>query len=301
MKLKLVVFIIFLSFSWINSQKKETIIPFNLSSYNNIIFKMVLNGTDTLNLKFDTGTTGLLLTHKAIKEKTDLLTSEEKTTLNYVKLKSSVSIKLGKLTWNNLEVYPVTLSGQGTDGRFGWDLFKGKIVVLDYKKREMIVTQELPNVSRFTSTKLIKTKTVLCIQGKLQIENKAYDGPFLIDTGYQKALLLDSFLLKAQNFPNNLKIIKVNELRNGAGDLFITKVIELPYLLFGEQIIKEFPAQLLNTTNPAGFETHILGNEILKRFNTIFDFKNMVIYFQKNGLYNITYDDALNNYNKNQP
>jgi hypothetical protein len=90
-----------------------------------------------------------------------------------------------------------------------------------------------------------------------------------------------------------LKLIKVNELRNGAGDLFITKVVELPSLIIGKQMIKKIPAQLLNTSNPAGFKTHILGNEILKRFNTILDFKNMAIYFQKNNLYNIPYDDTF--------
>lgn len=287
------IFMFFFSYSLINAQNKTTVIPFHLSKYNNIIFKAVLNGSDTLNLKLDTGTTGLLLTHEAIKEKTNLLTKEEKPTQNYTKLKSIVSLKLGELHWNNLEVYPVTLSGQGTDGRFGWDLFKDKIVILDYNKMTMTVTEQLPDVSKFTFTELIKTETVLCILGELRIENKAYKGRFLIDTGYQKTVLLDSIVLKEQNFPKNLKLIKVNELRNGAGDLFITQVVELPSLIIGNQMIEKLPAQLLNTSNPAGFKTHILGNEILKRFNTILDFKNMAIYFQKNSLYNVPYDDTF--------
>ncbi|MGB3150471.1 MAG: hypothetical protein WBB27_07380, partial [Maribacter sp.] len=238
-------------------------------------------------MKLDTGTTGLLLTHDAIKKKTNLLDKEEKPTQNYTKLKSIVSLKLGELHWNNLEVHPVTLSGQGTDGRFGWDLFKDKIVILDYNKMTMTVTKQLTDVSKFTFAKLIKTETVLCILGELRIENKAYKGRFLIDMGYQKTVLLDSIVLKEQNFPKNLKLIKVNELRNGAGDLFITQVVELPSLIIGNQMIEKLPAQLLNTSNPAGFKTHILGNEILKRFNTILDFKNMAIYFQKNSLYNV--------------
>jgi hypothetical protein len=43
-------------------------------------------------------------------------------------------------------VYPVTLSGQGTDGRFGWDLFKEKIVVLDYDKMHGTIAEQLPDV-----------------------------------------------------------------------------------------------------------------------------------------------------------
>jgi hypothetical protein len=167
------IFIFFFSYSLINAQYKTTVIPFRLSKYNNIIFKAVLNGSDTLNLKLDTGTTGLLLTHDAIKKKTNLLDKEEKPTQNYTKLKSIVSLKLGELHWNNLEVYPVTLSGQRTDGRFGWDLFKDKIIILDYNKMIMTVTQQLPDVSKFTFAELIKTETVLCVLGELRIENKA--------------------------------------------------------------------------------------------------------------------------------
>lgn len=293
MKLTILIFVILLNFSLINSQEKKTVIPFSLSKYNNIIFKAVLYGSDTLNLKFDTSTTGLLLTHDAIINKTNLLDKEEKPTQNYVKLKSFVSLKLGELHWNNLEVYPVALSGQGTDGRFGWDLFNDKLVILDYNQMTMTVTELLPDVSKFTFAELAKTETALYILGEPQIENKAYKGRFLIDTGYQKTVLLDSVVLKEQNFPKNLKLIKVNELRNGAGDIFITQVVDLPSLIIGNQMIEKLPAQLLNTSNPAGFKTNILGNEILKRFNTILNFKNMAIYFQKNSLYNIPYDDTF--------
>jgi predicted aspartyl protease len=292
MKRNIIIFTILLNFYWAHSQENKIVIPFSLSEHNNIIFKVVVNGVDSLNLKFDTGTTGLLLTHEAIKEKTNLLINENTPTKNYVKLKSLVSLKLGELQWSNLEVYPVMLSGQGTDGRFGWDLFKQKVVVIDYNKMKMTVQNLLPDVSNYTSSKLIETKTVLCINGDIQVDNRLFSGNFLVDTGYQKTILLDSVLMQEQHFPKDLKLLKVNRLRNGAGETFITKVVELPSVSIGKQVLKEVPVQLLNKPNPAGFKTHILGNEILKRFNTIIDFKNMTIYFQKNSLIDLPYTDA---------
>lgn len=134
--------------------------------------------------------------------------NENRSTSNYVKLNSLVTLKIGGLYWDNLEVYPVTLSGQGRDGRFGWDLFKGKIVILDYEKMTMSVQEILPNVSNFSSNKLIKTKSVLSINGEIIIKNNKYKGPFLVDLGYQKALLLDSLLMAEQKFPKDLPIIK---------------------------------------------------------------------------------------------
>jgi len=50
--------------------------------------------------------------------------------------------------------------------------------------------------------------------------------------------------------------------------------------------------EILNQSNPAGFSAHILGNEVLKRFNTVLDFKKDDIYFQKNTLIDLTYSDA---------
>jgi len=95
-----------------------------------------------------------------------------------------------------------------------------------------------------------------------------------------------------QSFPKDLSVIKINKLRNGAGDVFITKVVDLPNLNIVGQTLHNIPTQLLNKSNPAGINTHILGNELLKRFNTVLDFKEMIIYFQKNSLHKQPYSDA---------
>ena len=290
--------IVLLSFSSCKEVVKEStkaiVIPFELTAYNNIKIKTVLNETDTLDLKFDSGTTGLLLTHDAIRNKTDLLknnTAEDTITENYVKLKTRSSLQIGSLKWDNLEVYPVQHSGQGTDGRFGWDLFKDKIVSIDYDKNLFIVHQSMPDTTNYTVAKLEKVETLFCLNGAIQHNNKSYSSRFLFDTGYQRALLLDSVILKEQAFSKDLKVIKTNQLRNGAGDVFITKVVELPSLAIGGQTISKFPVQILNRENPAGFKTHILGNELLKRFNTILDFRNNTIYFKKNSLFDLSYTD----------
>ncbi|MEJ0106916.1 MAG: hypothetical protein WDO19_32170 [Bacteroidota bacterium] len=43
-----------------------------LTEFNNLKVKAILNNADTLDLKFDSGTTGLLLTNETIKNKTHL-------------------------------------------------------------------------------------------------------------------------------------------------------------------------------------------------------------------------------------
>jgi hypothetical protein len=270
-------------------------IPFELTDYNNIKVQVLLNYQDTLDLKFDSGATGLLLTHEAIEKKTKLLLNqnEKRPTQDYQKLNTQSTLQIGSLKWDSLDVYPVTLSGQGTDGRFGWDLFEGRILEINYDENILVVHSELPEISsEYKELQTAYVKTLFCIEGKIVINKREYKNRFLFDTGYQKALLLDSVLMAEQDFPRELPVIKINKLRNGAGKVFVTKVVNCEELRFDELSLENIPTQLLNTANPAGFKTHILGNEFLKRFNTYFDFQRNYIYLKPNSLIDLPYSDA---------
>jgi hypothetical protein len=258
-------------------------IKFALTEFNNVKIKAILNNTDTLNLKFDSGTTGLLLTNDAISQKTHL--SNTSNTDN--------TLQIGNLTWHSLQVYPVALSGQGTDGRFGWDLFDGKVVEIDYDKSIFIVHSKLPKISKqYSKFDIAYTHTLFCIQGELQIKNKKYKNRFLFDNGYQRTIMLDTLLMNEQDYPRNLEVIKKVIMRNGQGKEIPVITVNNERLNLGKQELFNIPVQLMSTANPAGFKTHILGNEVLKRFNTILDFQNNFVYLKPNSLIDLPYTDA---------
>ena len=270
-------------------------IPFVLTAANNILFKVFLNEKDTLNLFFDTGATDIILSHETIANKTKLLAGKDKgfKTQNYVRLNALSKLQIGNTTWEGLEIYPVSLSPKGADGHFGWNLFDGRIVELDYDKKIMVIHSSLAKeFIGYTKLDIEYIKTLFCIKGKLVVKGKAYSNRFLFDSGYQRAMLLDSILMKEQNFPRDLPIIKTSNLRNSVGKIFQTKIINNEKIILGGCMAFNIPAQLLNTANPAQFKTHILGNELLKRFNTILDFQNNYVYLKPNSLTNITYVDA---------
>ncbi|MCC7245678.1 MAG: hypothetical protein IT269_08375, partial [Saprospiraceae bacterium] len=102
-------------------------IPFVLTEYNNLKIKAVLNGVDTLDLKFDSGATGLLITRESIYNSYSLLKPNKYNNDGWT-LQPYNTLQLGRLTIDSLSVHQVELSGHGTDGRFGWDLFDGRIV-----------------------------------------------------------------------------------------------------------------------------------------------------------------------------
>ena len=258
-------------------------IPFELTEFNNIKLKAILNKTDTLDLKFDSGTTGLLLTNDAIKQKTHLQNTDH----------NDNSLQMGNLTWDSLPIYPVELSGQGTDGRFGWDLFDGKIVEIDYDKSIFIVHTKLPGINKAYSSFAIEyTHTLFCVRAELQIKNKTYKNRFLFDNGYQRTIMLDTILMNEQGYPKDLQVIKKVIMKNGQGKEIPVITVNNERFNLGNEVLLNIPVQLMATGNPAGFKTHILGNEVLKRFNTILDFQKNIIYLKPNNLFGSAYKDA---------
>lgn len=266
-------------------QKMEThdTLRFTLTEFNNIKLKAILNKTDTLDLKFDSGTTGLLLTNDAIRNKTHLSADD----------KADNFLQMGNLAWDSLRVYPVELSGQGTDGRFGWDLFDGKVVEIDYDENLFIVHSRLPGMKRqYSKFDIEYTHTLFCIQAELQVKDKKYKSRFLFDNGYQRTIMLDTSIMNEQNYPKDLEVIKKVIMKNGQGKEIPVLTVNNERLNLGKQSLLNIPVQLLATGNPARFKTHILGNEVLKRFNTILDFQNNYVYLKPNSLLDQPYKDA---------
>ncbi len=258
-------------------------IQFSLTEFNNIKIKAILNKVDTLNLKFDSGTTGLLLTNDAIKQKTHLSMPS----------RADNTLQIGNLIWESLRVYPVELSGQGTDGRFGWDLFDGKIVEIDYDKNIFIVHTQLPVINKtYSKFDIEYTHTLFCIQGELEIKNRKYKNRFLFDNGYQRTIMLDTLLMNEQNYPRDQEVIKKVIMKNGQGKEIPVITVNNERFNLGKEVLYNIPVQLMATANPARFKTHILGNEVLKRFNTILDFQNNFVYLRSNSLMDLPYKDA---------
>jgi hypothetical protein len=258
-------------------------IPFTLTAFNNIKIKTVLNHTDTLDLIFDSGSTGLLLTDSALKNKAH--TAHTDKAVNH--------LQIGSLRWDSLLVYPVVLSGQGTDGCFGWDLFDGKLVEIDYDKSIFIVHTRLSKPALgYAAFNMEYIHTLFCIRGDLEIKKQHYTNRFLFDNGYQRTIMLDTVLMQEQHYPRDLPVIKKVIMHNAEGKPVPVITVSNERFNLGTATLLNIPVQLMATGNPARFKTHILGNEVLKRFNTILDFQNNLVYLQPNSLFNLAYKDA---------
>lgn len=262
-------------------------IPFKMNAQHNMYVQAVFNKTDTLQLNFDTGTTELVLTNSVLKNK---LTAMPKL------YTTAYDVKIGALTYQT-KVYDAELTAHETDGRFGWDLFKNKIVELDYDKNLLIVHAALPpsvaKSKHYTKLPLTFSKDLMLITGALKQSGVVNEALFLFDTGYQRTAMLDDELLKQGRFPTaKMPVIKRVVMKGAQGNEIPVLTTELAVLQLGKYKLKNVPVQQLTGSKPLKNENlHILGNEVLKRFNTILDLQAGVVYLRPNHFFRTGYTE----------
>ena len=98
--------------------------------------------------------------------------------------------------------------------------------------------------------------------------------------------------MNEQHYPKDLPVIKKVIMHNSENKPVPVITVSNERFNLGKETLLNIPVQLMATGNPARFKTHILGNEILKRFNTILDFQNNFVYLQPNHLFDVAYKDA---------
>lgn len=262
-------------------------IPFRMNDQNNMYVKAVFNDTDTLNLNFDTGTTELVLINDVLKNKL------KPTPKLY---DTFYTVKIGKTTYRT-KVYDAELAAQETDGRFGWDLFKNKIVEIDYDKNILVVHSTLPkNVTKrkaYTKLDIEFSKDLMLIVSSIEQGGVVNKDLFLFDTGYQRTAMLDDDLLKQGKFPvNKMEVLKNVIMKGAQGNEIPVVTANLNKLTIGKYTLKNVPVQQLTTHKPLKNKNiHILGNDVLKRFNAFIDLQNNVLYLKPNHLYTVAFSD----------
>lgn len=252
---------------------KNDTIPFTLTSFNAIHVRSVINNTDTLNLHFDIGSFDFHLTKDCL-----------------AKLKKVFKLQMGTLVWNDPAFMPTGLTAHGMDGRFGWNLFEGKRVEIDYDHHLLIIRSRLPKDLRgYVRSKIDFIRSFVCVKGTFEIENKSYPADFILDTGSDQAIIIDSFWAGRQGFPKDLKLIRSAVVRDPRGVTYENKIVLSPLMRLNHFVLTNIPTFVLGNKNPVGFEVNYLGNDLLKRFNIILDFSKDYLYLKPNELMSVPY------------
>lgn len=270
-------------------------IPFTLTEYNAIKIRASINDTDSLDAYFDASSYDFHITRDAILKKTKLLSGQPdamtgKAAPNFNKLNKVTKLQLGTMILKDPSVAPTGLTAYDMDAKIGWTLFDNRIVEIDYDHNWLIVYSKLPKkVKGYTRSDLEFIRDYPCVKAAFIIDGKAHSGNFMLDTGSDQAMILDSAWTSSQRFPSGLKLIKTSEIRDPRGKKYTTRVIRFPLFSINKHELSNIPALVLGSNNPAGTSINFLGNDVLKRFNILLDFKKDQFYARPNRLTAGTY------------
>ena len=91
-----------------------------------------------------------------------------------------------------------------------------------------------------------------------------------------------------------MKIIKKTIMKGAQGNEIPVITSNLKLLKIGKYKLKNVPIQLTTTHKPLKNKNiHILGNEVLKRFNLFLDFQNNFVYLNPNHLFKEKYIEKI--------
>jgi hypothetical protein len=171
-------------------------------------------------------------------------------------------------------------SGRDSDGKFGLDLFAGKVVELDFVRRRLAVHDRLPaRAGRYARLKLENDHGELFVSGSCLIDGKGFTTKFLVHSGYGGGVLLADAFAAAAGVDGKIAITETSTLTDSFGHRIEVRKGVLPAFALGT-------TQLVNV--PVGFfrgrlgtqQISVIGGEVLKQFNLIFDVAHDALYVE---------------------
>jgi len=269
-------------------------ISFRLTAYNNMVLHAVLNELDTLDLMLHTAASEMTL----IESVTDRLRSINYGSPDSVKswggsstsrISSGNSLQIGKMLWEDILIWENKHSGQETDGKIGMDFFKSKVLEINYEENYIVVHKELPKLrTDYEEMPLELMSGMRFLKGTLSLGEESYENLFLIHSGYAGSLLLDDEFAQKYDLEKSLDIIDQQILKDSYGNELKTLKAILPGFQMGTTRFNQVPIGFFSGAIGRQ-KMSVMGGDLLKRFNWMFDLKEERLYVRANANVEVAY------------
>lgn len=289
-EVKLFLLLLLSAFTQISfGREKPMIIPFKLTKHNNISVQAILNETDTVNLMFHTAASSVTLIESAAAKIKSIKFAGQDTVKSWggesaARFSSNNSIHIGKIKFSNISIWENKHSGQETDGKFGMDLFKDKVIKIDFEKNVLIVSSALPgNMKKYEKHKLAFENEMMFLEASLRTGDAVLKNAFLLHSGYSGSLLLDDKFVNDNKIDQALKVTGEKKLQDSYGNTIKTIQAVLPLFKIGSMELTNVPVGFFSGS--LGMQKiSVIGGDVLKRFTIIIDSKRGYIYLKPNKL-----------------
>ena len=198
-----------------------------------------------------------------------------------VRFSADNRLRIGEFKWERIKVWEDKLSGVGTDGKFGLDLFDDRIVEIDFDRRCIIIYDTIPaKAAKYQHLKLECAPGELFVEGNCMFKGASEPNRFLIHTGYSGGILLDDDFVKKTGIDGQIEINEESSLKDSFGNMIKVKKATLPALTLGDISMEQVPVGFFSGAIGRQKKS-VMGMAVLKRLNLIFDVSNESLYVSR--------------------
>jgi len=202
-----------------------------------------------------------------------------------------IQIKNLTLMKNSLPMPKSSPVAESFEGAIGYDLLSRFLIKINYDSQELEFYSfgKMDDHHFGRSHDIDLSLSIPEVTATLKANDRMYKGKFLLDTGSQMPLILNSPFAKDNNVRANLtktvSIIRKAGVSDASSEFVMFKAGNLEIF---DDTFQHFPAALSTATSGAlsyrNFDG-IVGNPILKRYHITFDYSDRKMYFEPNKLY----------------
>lgn len=295
--MKFKIFLLFVTFSFFScSQTKK---EYKLNYYGgHLYFDIILNskkGNDKNEcFIFDTGSSDLYI--DSIYYKNNLFLNDKKVVKGKISgagenkkiirvIIDSINFKIDNQDAYSSKITPIidikNIVGKRGNGIFGLNFFMNKKIQLDYKNQKMILYDTINNsiLKHYQKLPLIIIDNRFFIETEIKLDSTKIKGLFMIDTGYPGTLTINSGIVNPNRISKKSNYISGGIGGESTGFTTISNSIKIQNFIFRNTIIDISTDKLGALANPN--YTGTIGNEILDKFDVIFDRQNSFLYLKE--------------------
>src|SRR5262249_47240405 len=124
---------------------------------------------------------------------------------------------------------------------------------------------------------------------RFEVGPEAFDERLVLDTGSSLSVQLNQGSAEKHRLHGSMKRLGSSRMGGVGAGMIRNEVMLLPRLCLGKQELRDLPVHVEESSGRVQEPGGHLGMDVLKRFNTVLDFRNDVAYLAPNALYGTPY------------
>ena len=305
-KLLLAILYAFMSFIANARMIKETPvseIPFTIAGDSRIYITAFVNGSDSLRFLVDTGASSIVLNTNSPKLKglihngasaNNIGTSGE----NTVTYSNDNSVRVGSIQYDKAGCVHIPYPPEYWDGVFGLNGLAAFNIEINYDDCKIYCypKEALMVDDSYVSKPFTYKYDVPFIQLPIKLNGTLYNLLLEVDTGSDRIIDLNTPFVDKNNLLEIQKPFSISRITSSDGNdgelknVFFDEVVVGPYIM--PKVAGAFSTLSTGMQSKEDIDG-MIGNNFLKRFNMVIDFKSKMLYLQPNNFYYAPFYDFL--------